>query len=143
MLCRLISNTKVVPKIVDYSGSKKTFESLDLQRKNINIVLRGLDMVTKKGGTAEYAAINVNGKTMGGKTGTSQVRRISETEREAGVRTNDSLPWHLRNHGLFVGFAPSENPKYAVAVVTEHSGGSGNASSITSKVLREILKGEK
>jgi penicillin-binding protein 2 len=143
MLCRLISNTKVVPRIVDYSTRKKKFEDLDMQRKNINIVMGGLESVVKKGGTAEYAAINVAGQTMGGKTGTSQVRRITEQERDTRVRTNEELPWHLRNHGLFVGFAPAANPKYAISVVTEHSGGSGNASGIVSQTMREILKGAK
>ena len=144
MLCRFISNAEISPRIVNYSsGAGREFESLGFNKKNIDIVLGGLNMVTRRGGTAEAAGIRVNGRTMGGKTGTSQVRRISEQERETGVRTNESLPWHLRNHGLFVGYAPTDNPKYAISVVTEHSGGSSFASAISAKVMRKLLEGIK
>ena len=61
---------------------------------------------------------------MAGKTGTSQVRHISDEEREEGIVANDAFPWKERDHALFAGFAPVGNPRYAVAVVVEH-GGSG------------------
>ena len=76
---------------------------------------------------------------MGGKTGTSQVRSISKSERQTGVLTNDQLKWNLRNHGLFVGYAPTNNPKYAVCVITEHSGGSGPAARTAANMLKELL----
>ena len=78
---------------------------------------------------------------MGGKTGTSQVRSISKAERESGVLTNEQLKWSMRNHGLFVGYAPTDNPKYAVCVVTEHSGSSGPAARTAAAVMSELLKG--
>ena len=84
--------------------------------------------------------INIDGKKMGGKTGTSQVRNISKKERESGVLTNEQLKWHMRNHGLFVGYAPTDKPKYAVCVITEHAGGSGPAAKTTAKVMSELLK---
>jgi len=96
--------------------------------------------VLTPGGTAAGAAINVSGMKMGGKTGTSQVRRISEEERARGVRTNEQLARELRNHGLFVGFAPITDPKYAVAVIAEHVGGSGPAARIAADVMKEMLK---
>lgn len=103
-------------------------------------MLKGLEEVLKKGGTAAASAINVNGKRMGGKTGTSQVRSISKKERESGVLTNEQLKWHMRNHGLFVGYAPTDRPKYAVCVVTEHAGGSGPAARTCADVMKELLK---
>ena len=60
---------------------------------------------------------------MSGKTGTAQVRRISKAERETRVLKNHERPWRERDHALFVGYAPSDNPQYAVAVVVEHGGG--------------------
>jgi len=63
---------------------------------------------------------------MAGKTGTSQVRRITVEERAAGVTRNEDLPWERRDHALFVNYAPIENPRFAVAVIVEH-GGSGGA----------------
>ena len=78
---------------------------------------------------------------MGGKTGTSQVRSISKKERLSGVLTNEQLKWSMRNHGLFVGYAPTDNPKYAVCVVTEHSGSSGPAARSAATLMKELLKG--
>ena len=98
-----------------------------------------LEQVLQQGGTAAGSAINVKGKKMGGKTGTSQVRSISKKERESGVLTNEQLKWNMRNHGLFVGYAPLDNPKYAVCVVTEHSGSSGPAAKTASAIIKELL----
>jgi len=138
MMARVASNKEVIPRIV-YSDKKPVFKNLDLQEKNIKHVLTGLEEVTKKGGTASGSAINVNGKKMGGKTGTSQVRNISKAERKSGVLTNEQLQWNLRNHGLFVGYAPTDKPKYAVCVIMEHAGGSGPAARATAKIMKELL----
>ncbi len=139
MMARVASNKKVVPRII-YSDKQPSFKSLDLQEKNIKHVLTGLEQVTQKGGTASGSAINVNGKKMGGKTGTSQVRNISKAERESGVLTNEQLKWNLRNHGLFVGYAPTNQPKYAVCVIMEHAGGSSPAARATANIMKELLK---
>ena len=63
---------------------------------------------------------------MAGKTGTVQVVRISEAEREKGLIKNEDRPWEKRDHALFVGYAPVSNPKYAISIVVEH-GGSGSS----------------
>ena len=139
MMARVASNKAVKPRLI-YSDKKPVFKSLGLQEKNIKHVLTGLEEVTKKGGTASGSAINVDGKKMGGKTGTSQVRSISKSERQSGVLTNDQLKWNLRNHGLFVGYAPTDAPKYAVCVIMEHAGGSGPAARATASVMKELLK---
>ena len=139
MMARVASNKQVVPRLI-YSDKNPVFKSLDLQEKNIKHVLTGLEQVTQKGGTASGSAINVNGKKMGGKTGTSQVRSISKSERERGVLTNEQLKWNLRNHGLFVGYAPTNKPKYAVCVIMEHAGGSTPAARATSNIMKELLK---
>ncbi|MEE1110921.1 MAG: penicillin-binding protein 2 [Alphaproteobacteria bacterium] len=139
MMARAASNKKVIPQLIKYEN-KQTFDKLGLQTKNIKAVLRGLEQVTKKGGTASGSAINVNGKYMGGKTGTSQVRSISKAERAKGVLTNEQLKWSMRNHGLFVGYAPTDNPKYAICVITEHSGSSGPAAKTAAKVMQGLLK---
>ncbi|MCL1785846.1 MAG: penicillin-binding protein 2 [Alphaproteobacteria bacterium] len=141
MTARAASNKQVVPRLVVRDGAEQTeFKPVGLQEKNIRIVLGGLEKVLQQGGTAAYSAVNVGGKKMGGKTGTSQVRRITEEERAKGIRGNDQLPWHLRNHGLFVGYAPTTNPKYAVATIVEHVGGSGPAAQVTASTMRELLK---
>ena len=78
-------------------------------------------------GTAYRSRIIAEGMEMAGKTGTSQVRRITAEERAAGVTKNEDLPWERRDHALFVDFAPVENPRFAVAVVVEHGGGGSRA----------------
>jgi penicillin-binding protein 2 len=59
---------------------------------------------------------------MAGKTGTAQVRVISREEHYAGVKKNQSLPWKLRDHALFIAYAPVDRPRYACAVLVEHGG---------------------
>ncbi len=138
MMARVASNKRVIPRLIK-DGTVPQFESMDFQQKNLKIVLNGLEEVTKKGGTAAGSAIDVKGAKMGGKTGTSQVRSISRAERISGVLTNEQLKWNMRNHGLFVGYAPTNAPKYAVCVITEHSGGSGSAARTVSAVMKELL----
>ena len=132
---------------------KPTFQKLSLQdkgkirkinisRKNIEIVKQGMfEVVNSKKGTANTAQFDIDGIKMGGKTGTTQVRRITLEERRKGILKDEDLPWRLRNHALFVGYAPQDKPKYAVAVVVEHgSSGSGVAAPIASKILQEAIK---
>ncbi len=140
MMARAVSNRAVVPYFIK-DDKRPIFSPIGLQQKNINAVMKGLEKVTKKGGTAAASAINVNGAKMAGKTGTSQVRSISKAERESGVLTNEQLKWRLRNHGLFVGYAPLDNPRYAVCAITEHSGGSGPAARTVAATMKELLKG--
>lgn len=139
MMARTTSNKVVVPRLI-MRDERPVFKSMNLKQKNIQFVLNGLEQVLKTGGTAAGSAINVDGKRMGGKTGTSQVRSISKKERESGVLTNEQLKWSMRNHGLFVGYAPLDKPKYAVCVVTEHSGSSGPAARTAAAVMKELLK---
>lgn len=142
MMARTASNKVVIPRLIKTDAAPK-FANLDLQQKNINAVLKGLEQVVRPGGTAAGSAINVDGMRMGGKTGTSQVRSISREERDRGVLTNEQLKWNMRNHGLFVGYAPTNKPKYAVCVITEHSGGSGPAARTVAATMRELLKDKK
>ena len=139
MMARVASNKVVIPRIIN-NGRTPRFNNLKLRDKNIKHVLKGLEQVLQRGGTASGSAININGMKMGGKTGTSQVRSISKKERESGVLTNEQLKWSMRNHGLFVGYAPLDNPRYTVCVVTEHSGSSGPAARTAAAVMRELLK---
>ena len=142
MMARTASNRVIVPRLIA-TDEKPKFEKLGLQQKNIDAVLRGLEQVTKRGGTAAYGAINVNGARMGGKTGTSQVRSISRAERASGVLTNEQLKWNMRNHGLFIGYAPTNKPKYAVCAITEHSGGAGPAVRTVAATMRALLGDKK
>ncbi|HEY9163704.1 MAG TPA: penicillin-binding protein 2, partial [Magnetovibrio sp.] len=101
-------------------------------------VWRGMEnVVNSPTGTAFGSRIKDPRYRMAGKTGTVQVRRITKAERETGVLKNEQLPWRERDHALFVGYAPFENPRYAVSVVVEHGGG---GSSVAAPIARDVLQ---
>jgi penicillin-binding protein 2 len=77
-------------------------------------------VMNEGGGTGFAQRIAEPGMEMAGKTGTAQVRAYSQEEHQRGMQKNASLNWKLRDHGLFIGFAPVGNPKYAVVCVVEH-----------------------
>src|SRR6185437_2375 len=94
----------------------------------------------EQGGTAYAARIPDPAFSMGGKSGTSQVRHISQYEREHGLRKPDEIPWKERDHALFVGFAPVGAPRYVCAVVVEHGGASGGGgSAVAAPIVRDAL----
>ncbi len=113
------------------------FPSLDIPEAHMRVIHSAMDMVTNsRRGTARRARIKEEGWEMAGKTGTSQVRRITMAERAAGITKNRDLPWRRRDHALFVAFAPVDRPRYACAVVVEHGGG---GSKVAAPIARDIL----
>jgi penicillin-binding protein 2 len=110
---------------------------IGIQQPHLQAVLDAMAGVVNAGnGTARSSAIREAGFEMGGKTGTSQVRRITRAERAKGVWKNEDLPWERRDHALFVGYAPVHAPRYAVAVIIEHGGGGSKAAA---PVARDVL----
>ena len=110
---------------------------MGINQHHLKLVVNAMGLVTNtRRGTAYRARIMVPGMAMAGKTGTSQVRRITRAERAVGIIKNHQLPWKRRDHALFVGFAPVEAPRYAVAVVVEHGGG---GSSVAPPIARDIM----
>lgn len=111
--------------------------NLGLPVSRLDIIRTGMDLVTNDTrGTAYRSRIEIPGMEMAGKTGTSQVRRITLAERRRGVIKNEDLPWQQRDHALFVAFAPVRAPRYACAVVVEHGGG---GSAVAAPIARDIL----
>jgi penicillin-binding protein 2 len=111
--------------------------SLGLSQQMLSIVQRGMRaVVNDPRGTAFKARITDPTMAMCGKTGTSQVRRITEEERRVGLRKPEQVPWKERDHALFVGYAPADDPRYACAVIVEHGGG---GSTVAAPICRDIL----
>ncbi|QQS11645.1 MAG: penicillin-binding protein 2 [Rhodospirillales bacterium] len=121
--------------------NKPDAPSMRLNPVNLKAVQEGMNMVVNHGlGTAGGSRILERGMAMAGKTGTSQVKRITESERDRKM-SQEELPWHLRHHALFVGYAPVENPRYACALIVEHGmGGSKTAAPITRDILIQTQK---
>lgn len=142
MLARVVNGGYAVnPTFIKKEHPAKP-KKINIKPENLAIVKQGMfEVVNGVGGTATRARLKLKGIQMGGKTGTTQVRRISLKERAKGIRRDEDLPWKYRNHAWFMAYAPHDNPKYAVAVIAEHGrSGSGVAAPIASKILEEAIK---
>ena len=96
-------------------------------------------VVNEPGGTALRSRLPSQFGQMAGKTGTTQVRRVTREQRERGFRV-ESVPREWRPHALFVAFAPHDNPLYAVSVVVEHgTSGSGAAAPLARDILTDVF----
>lgn len=141
MTARIASGKMVEPRIIhsinDQPVEIAPAESLGLEGSKLRAVQMGMfEVMNGAHGTAKSSRIADDSMRMCGKTGTAQVRNISTAERDTGVVSNDRLPWKQRDHALFVGFAPADNPRYAVSVVVEHGGG---GSTVAAPIARDAL----
>jgi penicillin-binding protein 2 len=132
MTARIAAGTMIEPRMINTVGDDlmpvKGNTPLDINFDHLAKVQRGMFEVVNSGrGTARGSRIKLKGMEMAGKTGTSQVRRITKAERKRGVTRNEDLPWERRDHALFVAYAPYDNPKYAISVIVEHGGGGSKA----------------
>ena len=141
MTARIASGRMLQPRLIRArAGSPVLVEQpgeLEINPRNLARVRQGMfDVVNSARGTARGSRIKDDDFKMAGKTGTSQVRNITKAERARGVVRNEDLPWNRRDHALFVGYAPADNPRYAVAVVVEHGGGGSKAAA---PIAKDIL----
>jgi penicillin-binding protein 2 len=141
MTARLATGRAVVPRLVrmvnDQELPPPEAPPLGLDPAHLAAVQQAMyGVVNGERGTATSSRIVEPTMAMAGKTGTSQVRNISAAEREAGVISNEDLPWNRRDHALFVGYAPADAPRYAIAVVVEHGGGGSVAAA---PIARDII----
>lgn len=115
---------------------------IDVDPEWLKIVQDGMNGVSNEpGGTAYRSRITEPGYELAGKTGSAQVRRITMAERDGGVRKNDALEWRLRDHALFICFAPVAKPQYALSIVIEHGGsGSGAAAPAARDIMLKVLQ---
>lgn len=115
---------------------------IDVDPEWLKIVQSGMNGVSNEpGGTAYRSRITQAGYELAGKTGSAQVRRISMAERQSGIRKNDALDWRLRDHALFICFAPYDKPQYAMSLVIEHGGsGSGAAAPAARDIMLKVLQ---
>jgi penicillin-binding protein 2 len=141
MTSRLATGRQILPQLVrtinGVDQRADSFAEVDIQAAHLDVMRQGMWSVTNfRRGTAFNARVTEEGYEIAGKTGTSQVRNITAAEREAGVTRNEDLPWDRRDHALFVGYAPADNPRYAVSVVVEHGGG---GSAVAAPIARDLL----
>ena len=138
MVSRIANGKFSVTPTLMINKNHNRFEPLKINPQHIDFIKKSMERVVKGiNGTAKNYKIGSKTIEMAGKTGTVQVVRISEAEREKGLIKNEDRPWKKRDHALFVGYAPVSKPKYAISVVVEH-GGSG--SSVAAPIARDIFK---
>ena len=120
---------------------KFKYKSLFRNPENINFVKDALFGATNEPmGTSYKSRLSKKELVFAGKTGTSQVKRFTERQRELEIK-NEDLPYEDRDHALFVAFAPYHEPRYSISVLVEHGGsGSKSAAPIAKKVLKEVLE---
>jgi penicillin-binding protein 2 len=123
-----------------YLDEKSKLSRMDFDSENIKIINEALVAATNEPGGTSYGS-RLNGKLkFAGKTGTSQVTKLTIKDREDNANPN-AREYKYRDHSLFAGFGPVEEPKYAVAVVAEHSGpGSRVAAPIASSMFDFLFK---
>tara|TARA_B100000029_G_scaffold515077_1_gene620475 strand:+ start:2513 stop:4447 length:1935 start_codon:yes stop_codon:yes gene_type:complete len=120
---------------------KFKYKSLFRNQENIKFVKDALFGATNEPlGTSYRSRLTKKEFVYAGKTGTSQVRRFTERQRELEIK-NEDLPYEQRDHALFVAFAPYKDPRYAISVVVEHGGsGSKSAAPIAKQVIKKVLE---
>ncbi len=141
LAARVASGRQVKPRIVRMRGDlvvpEPSAPPIDIEPSYFDVARAGMDAVVNEiGGTAWRSQLEKPEWRMAGKTGTSQIYRITAEERARGVTKGEDLPWHRRDHALFMCYAPFDAPRYACAVVIEHGIG---GSRIAGPKARDIM----
>ena len=140
-------NLKEVKKGLEVAGESLTWftkpkkhEPLYRNQENVKFVLDAMFSSTNEVTGTSYSSRIKNPKyQFAGKTGTSQVKRITEKQRKLELKTMD-IPYEERDHALFIAFGPYKNPRYALSIVVEHGGsGSSTAAPIAKKLFKLII----
>ncbi len=129
------------PLTADLLIKNFNLKSLVENPENINLIKDAMFSSSNEPGGTSYRHRMENPKfTFAGKTGSSQIKRFTEAQREAEVKQIE-LNYKDRDHALFVAFAPYKNPKYAISVVVEHGGSGGSAAApIAKKVIKKVIE---
>ncbi len=133
MTARLASGRAIVPTLVRPAPgvTRPVAPLLNVKPDWLDAIRRALAaVVNEDGGTGGNARLEDSSVRMAGKTGTSQVGRASAEQNQADLR------WELRDHALFVGYAPVASPRYAVVAVIEHGGSGGQ---VAAPLVREVM----
>ncbi|MEE9272654.1 MAG: penicillin-binding protein 2 [Robiginitomaculum sp.] len=143
MVARIANGKNAIEPSLIINDNMRSANTLDINPDHIKFVQNAMLSVTERAGGTAYrpGALGIPGVKMAGKTGTGQVRGITTAERAKGVIKNKYLLWKHRDHSIFVGYAPYDNPRFAACVLVEHGGsGAGLAAQYCRKILSKALK---
>lgn len=130
MTSRIASGRDLLPSLL-FGQPKPPGPPLPFTAEQLGVTRDGMFRVVNGSGTAAASRLPVEGITMSGKTGTAQVRRL--------VSRGGGGDWKGRDHSWFICFAPSEAPRYAMAVVVEHGGFGASAAAPIAKDVMTCL----
>ena len=128
---------KIYPKIIldDISKEEDKFISLVRNPNNIKFVQEAMFSSTNEiRGTSYRSRIDDPRYQFAGKTGTAQVKRITEKDRELDLKTSE-IAYEERDHALYVAFGPYKNPRYSISILIEHGGSGGSVAAPLAKTL--------
>ena len=130
---------KVTSELLSFINKEK-HERLFKNSRNIKLVREAMFASTNEvRGTSYSSRIEDPKYQFAGKTGTSQVKRITKADRELDLKTLD-IPYNERDHALYIAFGPYKKPRYALSIVIEHGGsGSSTAAPIAKKLFKLII----
>jgi penicillin-binding protein 2 len=134
--------TRKLAGVLQPGSQPADWSGLGLTERSLRVVREGMwAVVNEPGGTAPLAKLPDQRWQMAGKTGSSQVRRVSREQREGGKFDSTKLPWEYRPHALFVAYAPYDAPRYALSVVVEHgNAGAAVAGPIARDIMMDVLQ---
>lgn len=148
MTARLATGRAVQPHLTRSIGGQpargtraEDWPSLGIAERDLRLMRDAMwAVVNEQGGTARASRLPAGMGQMSGKTGTTQVRRVSREQRERGFNAA-SLPREFRPHALFVGYAPHDAPLFATCVIVEHGlSGSGAAAPLARDILADAIR---
>jgi penicillin-binding protein 2 len=146
MSARIAAKGRLIEPYIIGDGPRPDEPIPDAEPLDPEMMQRMMDgmygVTSEAGGTAWRSGdLGLGGPRLAGKTGTAQVRRISEAERRSGVLKGEEIARRLRDHALFVAYAPADDPKYAISVIVEHGeGGSSTAAPIARDILATAIR---
>jgi len=118
---------------------KRKYEPLFKNAENIRLVREAMFASTNEvRGTSYASRIDDPKYQFAGKTGTSQVKRITKLDRELDLKTFE-IPYNERDHALYIAFGPYKNPRYALSIVIEHGGSGSSAAAPMAKKLFKLI----
>ena len=122
-------------------ASEMGLKPLFKNQEHINFVKDAMFASSNEpGGTSYRSRLDDERYTFAGKTGSSQIKRFTEAQREAEIK-QDQIDYKSRDHALFIAFAPYKDPRYAISVVVEHGGsGSSSAAPVAKKIIKKVLE---
>jgi penicillin-binding protein 2 len=122
-----------------FKSSSDEHEPLFRNQENIKFVLEAMYGSTNEVMGTSYASRFKDKKyQFAGKTGTSQVKRITEKDRELDLHIS-AIPYEERDHALYIAYGPYINPRYALSVVVEHGGSGSSAAAPLAKKLFKLI----